>query len=285
MNTKRMMLTSSFLMVAATGTAVGERIPCETSTRENYSYVCSYGQSGNYSQLNTELSGLSDDLENAGLCAPTAISAALDQLLDRTSSVSGSWLARYFESRTRRTRIINVAGEVGWIEGAGTSESGVDWFQNRNHDIDPAYTAHKDHAKWTLFAPQTYMLDTYFRDHLEDGEGMVLHRTKYDESCAYDWWGNLQCNYTEDTDARHLQAVNGTMTRASDGMWRTRLWQSHNSGGPSATAVADEQIRDFQTLPVRGTDDHRPNGAYTAYFYKSGNRYSIVTRVHRIATH
>jgi hypothetical protein len=274
---------SALLVAAMAGTATAEPVPCEVATVPGFSFVCWYGESGNYSQLNTELSVLSDDLEHAGLCAPTAASAALDQLLDRTNAISTSWLGINFEPKTRRTRIINVAPQVGWREGVGSNN--LDWFLGRGHDIDPKDDGQLDHADWVLFAsPQVELFDPYFRENLEDGAAMVLSRSIYDETCAYDWFDHRQCTYTEDTDRRHAQAVNGTMLSDS-GMWWTRLWQSHNSGGVSATAVADEQIRHFQRLAIHGVDDHRPNGAYTSFFYKSGDTYSIVMRVHRIATH
>ena len=272
------------VLLAATATAHAERVPCGVTSSSKYSYICSYGSSGNYSQLNPELSVLSDNLEDAGLCGPTAIAAALDQILDRTNAVPGSWIANHFEPMSRKTRIVNIAHEVGWIDGWGTGESGIDWLQNHAKDIDPLATGHKDFAYWTMFAPQTYFTDTYFRNHLQQGEAIVIHRVKLVENCARDWWGNMQCSYSDDPDSRpHLQAVNGTLTLAENGSWRTRLWQSH----PSAPNVdyADSQDRDFQVLPVHGTDDHRPYGAYTVYFYRADDVYSIVDRVHRIATH
>ena len=273
------------LVAAMAATAAAERVPCDLGTVAGFSYVCWYGQSGNYSQLNTELSVLSDDLENAGLCGPTAAAAALDQLLDRTDAVSTSWIGTNFEPKTRKTRIVNVASQVGWREGTGSNN--LSWFEGSSQDIDPKYTGHLDSAVWTLFQfpQQLELFDTYFRDNLEAGAAMVLERSIYDETCAYDWFNRRQCTYTEDTGRRHAQAVNGTMTRSDDGTWWTRLWQSHNGSGPSATAVADEQIRNFQRLPIHGVDDHRPNGAYTSYFHQSGDTYSIVMRVHRIATH
>ena len=272
------------LLLAAT-TADAERVPCDVQTpTSDYSFICSYGSSGNYSQINPELAVLSSNLEDAGLCGPTAISAALDQILDRTNAVAGSWIATNFEPMSRKTRIVNVAHAVGWIDGWGTGESGMDWFQNHAKDIDPLATGHKDFAYWTMFAPQTYFTDTYFRSHLQQGEAIVLHRVKLDENCANDWWGNKQCNYSDDPDSRpHLQAVNGTLTRASDGAWMTRLWQSHDATHPD-TAVS--QDRDFRVMPINGTDDHRPYGGYTVYFrLEAGGVYSIVDRVHRIATH
>jgi len=273
----------ALLVAASAGTASAEHVPCETGTLAGYSYVCWYGESGNYSQLNTELSSLSEDLENAGLCGPTAAAAALDQLLDRTDAFSTSWIGTSFEPKSRRARITNVASQVGWRDGVGSSN--MDWFQGRATDIDIRYTGHLDHAEWVLFFPQFEMFDSYFRDRLENGEAMVLERSKYDESCVIDWFGRPQCTYAYVDGSAHAQAVNGTLTRSDDGLWFTRLWQSHNASGPSATAVADEQIRNFQRLAIHGTDDHRPNGAYTSWFYRSAGVYSIVNRVRGIVTH
>ncbi len=193
---------------------------------------------------------------------------------------------------SRKTRIVNVAGKVAWnpVLFAGTSEAGMDWFQNSAKQIDPAYIGAKDYAAGALLVPQTLLTDTYFRTHVQQGAAMVLHRTKYEETCTADWFGNKQCNYTDHTENHHYMAVNGTLT-TTDGVFVTRIWQPHYGHTPSATAVAHEEIHDFRQLAVNGTDDHRPFGSFTVFYYKEGIDgskdllYSIVDRVHRIETH